>query len=408
MRISIPLATATSALLLGLGLFSGCVLDSAKDPTSSPKPRKGDSVSQELDTTTNILVPKPTITGFSLSNTTIAAGNPADIHGVVAVGTTKATVSYKVTPADANILVPASSTVSNGASLSGVIYVGTGTVTGSYTLTATATDSSGQITTNAIPFIVIAGSSNPGPTITGLSLSSDVLATGFSADIRGTVSTGTNTASVSYSLTPDDPNIIFPRPKIVQDGASLDGILTIGPAQMGVYQLTITLTDAAGKTSTKNLAFTVAGTPPTPEPTSQGTIQLGAQSAVPAAFLQIQETVTAWSGGAGKPYAKIDLVFGADAAGVVSLMAPYQANGDGYSLSAWTALNTTRIADVGIVQPNGAAVKSSAAAAVSSKVPVVQGHYYAAALANGTYALLHVTSLTGSGKTSIATVEVFE
>jgi len=176
----------------------------------------------------------------------------------------------------------------------------------------------------------------------------------------------------------------------------------------GTYTLTLTVTSSSGN-NTKTATFTVTGgtTATTTPLTNQGVVSLGAQSASAGSFLDVAN-YTAYTSGMDKPYATIDVVFGADAAGAASLLSPFAASTDGFTaLASWPTLNKTII-----VGPLSSAISTQEAAmaaigsATTQKVAATSGLYALKLGSSGKYAALKLT-VAGSGKTATADVTVY-
>lgn len=196
----------------------------------------------------------------------------------------------------------------------------------------------------------------------------------------------------------------------IGDPAQGAGTITaLASAATGAYNLVISATSGTATTSA-TIPFTVTGgtTPITTPLTNRGVVTLGAQSASAGSFLDVTN-YTAYTSGVDKPYETIDVVFGADASGVTSLLSPFAASTDGFTgmASSWTTLNKTII-----VGPLSSAVSTQEAvmaaigSATTQKVAATSGLYALKLGSSGKYAALKLT-VAGAGKTATADVTVY-
>jgi hypothetical protein len=183
----------------------------------------------------------------------------------------------------------------------------------------------------------------------------------------------------------------------------------------GQYTVRLTVTNSQGNSinADQKIYAEGKGSATTTPLTNQGVVPLGAQSASAGSFLDVTN-YTAYTSGANKPYATIDVVFGADAAGTASLLSPYAASTDGFpalagsaTTSAWPTLNKTIIVGpltsaLGTQEAVAAAIGS----ATTQKVAATNGLYALKLGSSGKYAALKLT-VSGSGKTATADVTVY-
>lgn len=96
----------------------------------------------------------PTIIGFGVDNATPSAGPSSfGTKGTAVIETSKATVSYSVSPS-AGLTPPASFSIVSGSSIAKQVQISTGAPNGSYTITVTVTDEDGNSTAQAASFCV--------------------------------------------------------------------------------------------------------------------------------------------------------------------------------------------------------------------------------------------------------------
>lgn len=175
-------------------------------------------------------------------------------------------------------------------------------------------------------------------------------------------------------------------------------------AATGDYAATLTATDAQGAEIKKQWNFSVIEGN-FDDLVAEGPVTLGAQGSSSPSFLQIQggNLVTWTSSTANRPFQKIDLVLGVDGEGNLSLMSPHQANGDGFSLSSWTTLNSTEFVGLGTDIPASRTevetrLDEGGYGGAYEKVEVLPEYYYAARLTTGEVVVLRVGSVSGSGR----------
>ncbi len=266
-------------------------------------------------------------------------------------------------------------------------------------------------------------SSNSGPSITNLYLDNTALvANGGSTGIHATVADPNKGIQVSFKVVQNGTDITSgftisytaPVSTATSWSAFNDGkasIAATSSAVNGADTLVMTVTDASGSgTATQKVPLTVTGGTNGGGGAGLqdiGGVILGAQGATPGSFLDVVDTA-AWTSGSNKPYASIDVVFGTDAGGTISLMSPADAyNLDGWSLSGWTTLNTTTIVYSSTALTTSAQVQSAIGNSTAQKA-VAQNGWYALYLSTGKYAAIQLTSLSATDRTATVSVEIFD
>lgn len=188
------------------------------------------------------------------------------------------------------------------------------------------------------------------------------------------------------------------------------------------YKVRVTLTDKSGNT-VKEYPFSVRSgstTDPDPDPVDpdpitgeplyrMGGFTAGAQGSSNGSFMELAGPTPGYLHTADGDFMgkDIDVVFGADGS-VPSLMSPKYASTHGFNLSSWSKLNITEIVDMGTLKPaNTGEIYEALMDNSASSVAVVVNHYYGVGTEGGELLFLKVTSLTGSGSSANAGIDVY-
>lgn len=178
----------------------------------------------------------------------------------------------------------------------------------------------------------------------------------------------------------------------------------------GTYTVRLTVTNIHGDTTHADLKILAKGTASSSgtQLASQGVLLLGAQGASAGSFLDVTRD-SVWKKSGAIPYAHIDIVFGVDGDGAVSLMSPSAAIGDGFDLIDWSTWNSTAIAYSATQLRTASALKAAidSSGSVSQKVQARNG-WYAVKLSTDAYAALKLSSISSSDSTATASVEIFK
>ncbi len=295
---------------------------------------------------------------------------------------------------------------------------------GSYTFQVIITDKKNQTASQTRSFRVTADSDSPDPIgelrISGWNGWGDVTSVDFSSP-SGDLHFSSSFVELSIRIrdlsnhdVTDEFFVEYPS-KITASPYNLSRISVIGRgASPGDYVMDFLVTNADGVELKKQSSFTVLDDVDGDDDFFlEGPVTLGAQSSPTASYLQIQGgTLKTWtSSGTNRPFDLIDVVFGEDEDGYLSLMSPSQANIDGFNLSAWPTRNTTEFLDLGSAYPSSRSelsvlMSEGDYAGASQKAEATPGHYYGVRLANGDIVVLHVTSISGFGSSAEIELEV--
>ncbi|QQS07170.1 MAG: hypothetical protein IPK50_09790 [Fibrobacterota bacterium] len=298
------------------------------------------------------------------------------------------------------------------------------TPVGSYTFKVIVTDKKSQTASQTASFRVTADSDSPDPTgelrISGWNGWGDVTSVDFSSP-SGDLHFSSSFVELSIRIrdlsnrdVTDEFFVEYPS-EVTASPFDLSRISVIGRgASPGGYVMDFLVTDADGVELKKQSSFMLLDdVDGDGEFFLEGPVTMGAQNSSAPSYLQIQggNLVTWTSSSPNRPFALIDVVFGEDNNGYLSLMSPSQANGDGFSLSTWTTRNTTEFLDLGSTYPSSRSelsvlMSEGDYAGTTQKLEVTPGHYYGVLLANGEIVVLHVTGLSGFGSNTEIELEV--
>ncbi|QQS03044.1 MAG: hypothetical protein IPK50_12045 [Fibrobacterota bacterium] len=327
--------------------------------------------------------------------------------------------------------LPAPQIITGSFDLSGISFRARSTATpGAYSLVLTATGPNGS-TTISCPFTFAAPPRIPPPQISFITVSSRTnVEGGETISFRANVSYQTKTAFLKFSVVRETPNSSIHEevPSILRpaDDQIQDSIRYLRTGQSGneivhelfvpntiptsAYTLWIKIIDEYHGADSTSITFT-AYHPDTSVLLNKSTgLQLGAQLSPAGSFLQISGgEIRTWTSAYGKPYEHLDLVFGTDGSGVLSLMSPNQANEDGFDLSSWPVTNKTIIKDLGftLLLESRTELATALASSTMQKCAVEQWHYYGLALADGSYAVVLVTDLSSQTRNATATIDTY-
>ncbi|HNY29444.1 MAG TPA: hypothetical protein PKO15_01025 [Fibrobacteria bacterium] len=284
---------------------------------------------------------------------------------------------------------------------------------GSYVLILTLTEKSGAVSTKELAFTVKSGSSSGvAPVISGFGVDNANLSAGTLISTRGTVSFGTSSATVRYSVSgPSESSITLPASFTVNSSpANLSKQIAISSsAPSGLYTITVAVTDLNGKVASESTTFAIESSVVGEPFVNVGRVEAGAQSAAAGSFIELSGTDagTVYTAGAGIPYRTIDVIFGADGS-TASFMSPDYAATGAFSLSAWTTLNKTELVDMGTSKPaNTGVVAQALDDRGTHAVAVVVGHYYGIGTKSGDIAMIFVSTVNGSGRSSTAGFDIY-
>lgn len=287
------------------------------------------------------------------------------------------------------------------------------TTVGSYIMVLTMTDKAGSITTKEVAFVVKSGSTSTGaPTISSFSLSTKTPGESETIAIQGTAEFTTAKATISYSLSGSNLYTIKTSSPYVATAspAALTGSIYLSGTLNGTYTILVTITDENGKSESSSTNFTVGSSTVVGEPlVRKGAVRAGAQGSMYGSFLELSgpDAGTLYTGGAGIPSETIDVVFGVDGS-AISLMSPQRASVSRYTLSSWSQLNATDIVDLGTTKPSNTGVVAQALDRKSAQsVPAIAGHYYGISARSGDLSVLFITSLSGTGIATEASIDVY-
>ena len=193
-------------------------------------------------------------------------------------------------------------------------------------------------------------------------------------------------------------------------------------ALAGPYKVRVTLTDKTGNT-VKDYPFSVRSgstTDPDPDPVDPDpitgeplfkvrSVTAGAQKSTNGSFFELGGSDAGWLYTASAEFSStvIDVVFGADGT-VPSFMSPKYASTHGFDLTSWSTLNKAEIVDMGTSKPaNTGVVAKALDVNFAESVPVIANHYYGVGTVSGDLVVLYVASLTGSGSSANAGVDIY-
>lgn len=190
----------------------------------------------------------------------------------------------------------------------------------------------------------------------------------------------------------------------------------VGCTSGDIVMLYVTGLTGSGKFTDANVDIYVAGDPKTVidsvDPGAQNKwqkVELGAQSATPGSFLDIDgKTVFTAGQKTATEIASIDLVFVASTSGLPMLYSPAKVAGTGLvSIGSWGVKNETYIVDLGVTEPTKESdIMHATGSSDAQSIVIEVGHYYAVETENGPFCALKVESIAGTGRSAVATVSM--
>lgn len=292
------------------------------------------------------------------------------------------------------------------------------TAAGTYTFKVTVTDKNKETASQSATFRVTADATDPDPYDPG---TESILISGWAG--LGTVTpdefstlSGSLFFESSYvylTVTVETPfgvdvssvfDLSYPLQTAVSPfNLSKVMVKSLG-APSGSYNLVFTVRDSQGNELTQESSFSVVNGAEDADFVFEGPYILGAQGSTEPSYLQIGGSNPAtWTKSQSATHAAdIDLIFGTSPSGAPMLASPTEADRIGLNLSSWATLRSTELVDFGIEAPVSrteveVALDEARMGINPNSVIVESGHYYIAALSNGSLAVIHVTGITGSG-----------
>lgn len=277
------------------------------------------------------------------------------------------------------------------------------------------------------------GTAKPSNLTVSLS-SSELTAGGVSVDVAVAATSDTGILSIAPTFKNSSGGVVvssfvpsfttMPKPGDKTFASSGWKLSALSTATAGSYTMALTLTDKSGAVTVKEVAFTVKSKtvidpldpdPVDPDPVTgeplyrMRGVTAGAQSSSNGSFFELGGSHAGWLYTSDADFSSkvIDVVFGADGT-VPSFMSPKYASTHGFNLSSWTTLNQAAIVDMGTSKPaNTGVVDQALDAGFAESVPVIANHYYGVGTISGDLVVLHVTSLTGAGRSANAGVDIY-
>lgn len=276
----------------------------------------------------------------------------------------------------------------------------------------------------------VGGTAKPSNITVSLS-STELTAGGVSVDVAVAVTADTGIVSISTSIKTSSGSsaassfvpsfTTMPKPGDKTFASSGWKLSALSTATAGSYTMTLALIDKSGAVTTKEVAFTVkAKTTTDPDPVDPDpitgeplfkvrSVTAGAQKSTNGSFFELGGSDAGWLYTASAEFSStvIDVVFGADGT-VPSFMSPKYASTHGFDLTSWSTLNKAEIVDMGTSKPaNTGVVAKALDVNFAASVPVIANHYYGVGTVSGDLVVLYVASLTGSGSSANAGVDIY-
>ncbi|HZY70444.1 MAG TPA: hypothetical protein VFF67_05640 [Thermoplasmata archaeon] len=243
-----PFGWAYSGLPMGCTTVNGATLSCTPTGAGSSvvTVRVTDAFGHSATATTTVVVnPTPALTSFTVTPAAVTVGIPANFSLVVSGGTAPFTFGFA---SSAGLGVPCGlPTPAAGATR----FTCTPSTAGTYVVNGTAVDNSGVSVRGQVTLTV-----NPAPVITSFTASQTSFPLGTSTTFTVVASLGTGTLAYAYAQLPPGCTGI--------DAAQF----TCKPAQVGTYNVTVTVKDVFGVAATAGTTLTIgkASTPPGPTP----------------------------------------------------------------------------------------------------------------------------------------------